>query len=84
MKTFSQLQTDLSNPSRERRRGFALAQDICQFVSGNESEGEVHEVVLRALEHRSSFGAASMVIEGLAREIGLFPYLDPSACHLPT
>jgi hypothetical protein len=77
MKTFQQLQHDLSDPAAVRRRGFGLAQDLCQFVTGTENEQQAHELVLRALDLRTHFGSAGVVVDGLAREVGLFPYLDP-------
>jgi hypothetical protein len=35
------------------------------------------ELVLRALEQRKYFGDASVVLDALVRQVGLFPYLNP-------
>lgn len=83
MATFTNLQRDLSDPTRIRRRGFRLVQELCQFVSTEDNEAEIQELVLRALEYRGEFGASEVVIDGLAREVGLFPYLDPNRLSLP-
>lgn len=82
MATFADLQNDLSTPARIQQRGFRLVQELCQFVSTEDSETEIQELVLRALEHRTAFGASGVVIDGLAREVGLFPYLDPQTLSL--
>jgi hypothetical protein len=83
MATFADLKRDLSDPARIQRRGFQLVQSLCQFVSTEDNESEVQELVLRALEHRTAFGASKVVVDGLAREVGLFPYLDPNSLSLP-
>ncbi|MFL5339438.1 MAG: helicase, partial [Gemmataceae bacterium] len=83
MATFADLQRDLSDPATIRRRGFRLVRELCQFVSTEDSETEVQELVLRALDHRAAFGASEVVVDGLAREVGLFPYLDPDKLSLP-
>jgi len=79
---FKELKKDLSDSARIRRRGFRLAQDLCDFVSTSEEKMEIQELVLRALERRTEFGSAGVVVDGLAREVGLFPYLDPEKLHI--
>jgi late competence protein required for DNA uptake (superfamily II DNA/RNA helicase) len=37
----------------------------------------VHELVLRALAHRKAFGSLAPVLDSLARDRGLYPYVDP-------
>jgi hypothetical protein len=39
----------------------------------------VQELVLRALEFRSVFGPLAVVVDSLARERGLYPYLQPDS-----
>lgn len=81
MATYDQLLSDLSDRAKIRRRGFRLASELCQFVASEEEE-LAQELVLRALEHRDAFGESARVVQALAREIGLFPYLAPETLPL--
>lgn len=61
---------------------FALAADLCRAISDDSDAPESHELVLRAMENRDAFGAAAVILDGLIRQIGLFPYLDPTNLSL--
>jgi rhodanese-related sulfurtransferase len=37
---------------------------------------QTQDLVLRAMEYRESFGEAAVILDGLVRRLGLFPYLD--------
>jgi len=81
MKTFVQLQRELTTASRVRRRWFGIAQDLCQFVVGNENEGQVHELILRALEHREEFRDVVSALSQLKSRIGNFERISDSVWH---
>lgn len=61
---------------------FVLAADICRVVGEENRVAEAHDVVLRAMERRSEFGPATVVLDGLLRQIGLFPYLNPDSLSM--
>src|SRR5437660_11306329 len=48
-------------------------------VSDNGSARHVRDLVIRLHEHRRSLGDGAVILDGLVRELGLFPYLDPEA-----
>ncbi|MHB8995161.1 MAG: DEAD/DEAH box helicase [Armatimonadota bacterium] len=56
---------------------FAVAKELACFAGSHDVPHQIQEMVLRAFEQRESFGDAAVVIDGLVRELGLFPYLDP-------
>lgn len=76
------LRDDLSRPDRIRSDAFSLLQEICRLVSTHEDEHDLQELVLRALEFRDDFGAARVVLDSLVRQVGLFPYLEPTGLLL--
>ncbi|PQO27616.1 helicase [Blastopirellula marina] len=61
---------------------FAVASDLCRLVSQDSDAAETHELVLRAMEYREAFGDSTVILDGLLRQIGLFPYLDPNTLSL--
>ncbi len=72
----------LSSPERIAEDSFGVVRDLCRIISDDDEAPYSHELVLRAMEHRESFGAASVVLDGLLRQVGLFPYLDPTHLSL--
>lgn len=61
-----------------------LLTDLVALVNGvdpNSSARTVQELILRALEFRTAFGPLSVVLDSLARERGLYPYLDADALN---
>jgi len=77
--SIAELRAKLSDPKSIRQEGFQILQGMCRIAS-EQPDGEVlQEYVLRALEHRASFGAGRQVVNALARHVGLFPYLDAEA-----
>src|SRR5690349_14682940 len=61
---------------------FPLAKEL-SLAAACAPPAVAQELLLRALERRAEFGPAAAVLDGLAREAGLFPYLDPGALALP-
>lgn len=80
------LRNYLGDPEAVASSAFRIAQDLSSLV--NEAtqdpgmEAEAQDLILRALELRSQFGAATSVIEGLARARGLYPYLDADSLSI--
>lgn len=52
-----------------------MAKTICQFVNSHPNTPESQELILRACEYRKEFGSSNIIIDGLIRQIGLFPYI---------
>ncbi len=82
------LREQLANPEAIARDAFGLLRSICALVNAESAataenaDPRVQELVLRALENRTRFGPASIVLDGLVRRLGLFPYLDPETLGL--
>jgi len=72
-----QIRQSLSRRDDISANGFAILQGICRLIDEDDFRQESQELILRALEHRSQFGAASSVLDALVRKVGLFPYLNP-------
>jgi len=62
-----------------RVASFELARALCAFASSHQDSPETQELVLRAREFREYFGPAALVVDGLVRQVGLFPYLTEPA-----
>lgn len=76
--TFSQLQSALRNPDEIKRSAFDVAKALAHYASDIRTSKAAHDLLLRALEHRDAFGPAVAVVDALVRQVGLFPYLDPT------
>lgn len=77
----------LTQPDGIRAAAFGILRSICALVNNEpvsvgEVDPKVQELVLRALEHRDEFGPAVVILDGLVRRLGLFPYLDPAELGL--
>src|SRR5262249_48733477 len=75
--TQSELKEHLSSPGVIPDKSFAILRELCVLVGSKNEDPDIQELVLRALEHRDKFGNKTPILDGLAREIGLFPYLTP-------
>src|SRR5687767_8464061 len=54
---------------------FATLRQLCA-LSGTERDDVVQELVLRALDREEAFAREREILDGLVREVGLFPYLS--------
>ena len=72
----------LSSPSTIAEDSFGVARDLCRVISEDDEAPQAHDLVLRAMEHRDAFGSAGVILDGLLRQIGLFPYLDSARLSL--
>jgi hypothetical protein len=62
------------------RDPFGLARQLCDLINAHggaaaEFPTDVHDLLIRARAQRDGFGSAAIIIDGLVRERGLFPYL---------
>jgi len=55
---------------------FAILQAASHEVNNDPDSPLAKEMVLRALDHRTSFSHTELILYSLVREIGLFPYLE--------
>ena len=74
--TIEELKERLSDPDRISAEAFDILKALGAYAGRTNDEPKVQELVLRALEHRNSFGGALPVLDGLVRQLGLFPYLE--------
>jgi hypothetical protein len=74
----SQIREALSKPSDLGKDGFKILANISRLVDEGGSPAIYQELILRALDQRTKFGSASGLLDALVRQVGLFPYLDPS------
>jgi hypothetical protein len=80
--TLSALRTAFGDPEYVQKHSFTLLQQLCRLMSQHADDPDVQELVLRALEVRGSFGMAIPILDGAARQLGLFPYLTPEELPL--
>lgn len=75
--SYSQIRSRLAGPDGIGSGSFEILQSLCHLASSAEGDQQqAQELVLRAMEYRESFGEAAVVLDGLVRRLGLFPYLD--------
>lgn len=72
----------LSEPEEIENDAFEILQGIASYVNNPDTEELGRDLVLRALEHRKQFGELSEILDGLTREVGLFPYLSREELNL--
>lgn len=66
----------LRDPESLKKDGFAILRALCIAVSTQPDNSAVQELVLRALNVADYFGSDQVILDGIVRQIGLFPYLD--------
>ena len=74
-------------------QSFPILKALCAYAANPSTSSQAADLILRALERRDEFGAAIPILDGLVRQRGLFPYLDPKRlgfadmiayeCHRP-
>jgi len=79
--TFDELKSQLADKQAVARQPFALLKEITRLFNSR-SEDQCRDVVFRALEHRESFAGYQPILDGLVRELGLFPYMEESPLSL--
>src|SRR5690349_20432042 len=72
-----QLRQALDDPQYITANSFEVARSLSAFYGNGIGEYAFQDLLLRALEYRENFGPLQEVIDGLVREVGLFPYLNP-------
>src|SRR5690348_11570524 len=69
----------LSDPQAIEANPFRAAQMLASMVSraaiGAFDDVKIQEAVLYALENKARFGSCGVIVEGLARARGLYPYI---------
>lgn len=55
---------------------FGVLHEISSYVNNPENEEVGRELVLRALEKKEFFNKYREILDGLTRQVGLFPYLE--------
>lgn len=63
------------------QNAFSVIKSIANNLN-QKNEVYLQEVILRVIEQREMFGNYQSIINDFAREIGLFPYLDPEELNL--
>ena len=70
------LRDQLSDPAGLNGNAHQVLQDLFTVANTGDSPDQLHELILRALEHKTEFGESAVALDALVREIGLFPYID--------
>jgi len=74
----AELREILRSPDQITKNAFSVLKGIAEAI--NSEDGPLaREMVLRALEHRKSFGGSHELLDTFAREVGLFPYIKPES-----
>lgn len=81
--SYSQIKTRLRKRDVAGPGGFELLQSLCHLSSFTDQPAqEAQELVLRAMDQRDAFGDAAVILDGLVRHFGLYPYLEPETLDL--
>src|SRR5438093_4429520 len=75
--TPQEMRRRVSDPALIAGDPFTVLKSLCAYMNNPDTAPRAHELVLRALEHRKAFGQMTTILDGLVRQVGLFPYLDP-------
>jgi hypothetical protein len=78
-----QIREALTSPDTIARNGFSVLANIARLTNEGNAPQESQELVLRALEVRRQFGNASLLLDAVVRQVGLFPYLNPNELGTP-
>lgn len=70
------LKEKLSNVDCIENDAFEILKGIAEKLSLSEDFSEGVELLIRALEHRSSFSKYNLILNSLLSDAGLFPYVD--------
>ncbi len=76
------LRNSLRSPENFSENTFQLLKNVSAIVSNNENSPVAREMVLRILDRRNEIPEYNLIIDGLAREVGLFPYVDSDELDL--
>jgi hypothetical protein len=74
--TPNQLSGSLANEEFVSENAFAITQYLCDLAGQDVDREIVQDLVLRLLENRDRLGNYTTVLDGLVRELGLFPFLS--------
>lgn len=80
--SIEQIQDMLLEPEHISVNSFSIVKSLCTLFNNGIEEYKFQEILLRVLEFRQEFGPLNEIIDGLLREVGLFPYLNPEALGL--
>ena len=76
------LRSQIEGSSFDSAQSFAIARDLCTLFNNDENSVDARELLLQAMEFRDAFGGAAIIIDGLIRKVGLFPYLQAAQLSL--
>lgn len=74
----AELRRALSDPSRRAANGFTLLGELAALAADSDKRDSAHDLLIRTLEHAGDLGPDRIVLDGLLRQAGLFPYMDLS------
>lgn len=75
----TQLRDFLRDPRLIESSPFTALKEISLLVLRTGDSSDAVEMILRALEFRKEFGAHREILDGLARQVGLFPFVETSS-----
>jgi len=79
MTTFDRMSTlaILKNKEITEKNSFDILKTICSLANRSEQnyDPKAQELLLRALDQRDQFGKYGAILNGLARQMGLYPYM---------
>jgi rhodanese-related sulfurtransferase len=64
---------------------FSILHDVAALAASPDDQ-DLHvarDLVIRLLEHREAAGSQAPILDALVRQLGLYPYLEPTALPLP-
>lgn len=74
----------LKDSSIIERESFSIAKSLANIYNNSDSQSmsKAQECILRAMDKYEYFGDSKVIIDSLARELGLFPYLKMESLNI--
>ena len=74
----------LKDSSIVERESFSIAKSLANIYNNSDSQSmsKAQECILRAMDKYEYFGDSKVIIDSLARELGLFPYLKMESLNI--
>ena len=82
MLAYETVRSWLGGVDEARLHAFEILKTIGQMATDEDTVGLARELVVRSLEKRAAFEECRSMQEALIRQVGLFPYNDPSVLSI--
>jgi superfamily II DNA/RNA helicase len=79
---YTDLKNELDKIPSKNINPYEFLQKLCNYYNSDEDTENIQDLVLRSLEKKKCFDGYASILDGLVRELGLFPYLEKDSLNL--